>query len=1334
MRPRSLGFQFLCLCVILWSSSDSVRAYNPPVDTAGSLTIRIESPEIIEDPEAATPIAVVVENASDTKLDGAFTLKMIDRWRVCDTEDRPIEGPQNFSVQAKGSQRLEYHITADAPTYNAHYPIHVLAQWNEPNATDHASPEVAFTAHPIAIFIVQQSRPPFVESQEIPWQPAVLASHSRVALTELAATRVGFGVYSQDPDRVTLEAIGWFGNNLDHRGFVQREPAALQGGSYDCFVSHIPWGGGPGFSIVEIPLTFPQEGPITLDFSNGIQKQPESGDGMTFRIRVLPFDAPDGQIGEIAWETHIPGTGSWTHASADLSKYAGQTVRIQLEWNPGPAKNTSFDLGYWGGPILTCGTPETIADERSITSDADREPMTLTAGKNATLTIAPGARGLLDATYQLSTLDSVRQTPASPAIWRGIQVQTLGTRVDLATSGITLHKVTKEPLESDSQSSSQSGIAYRHTFESTTEGTFDLVVAITPAQTVSTTGELTGESRVGEPQEAFRVDVKLENAPQPKPWRIVRLENVAMGEWDHTLEYLHAGVGNVVEHPGAFRLGFDGHQLASSYVGLTFAAERLPGAVAPEAIPENAVISVVQGTLNTPDAFQSSPDPKHYSIHTGSTTCVTFYAIPCEQIFDGVKVWRQVCGKGKSPDADQLAGKFVFDLWGGKYAETATQLNRAFQYGLTDSVVVFHNWQRWGYDYRLPEIYPPNPQLGTLEEMRALRDLCVKNDVVFAPHDNYVDIYPDADTFSYEEAVAFNPNRTPYPAWLNEGRGARSYRYRADAIKRIAYPNIDKIQSGLAPTGYFIDVWSSLGAYDFYTSDGTFYDRTYTNQVWGDTFNHIREVFRGNNGKTGVGSGAPQISESGHDGLVGTLDGAQTNHLRAEHPETATGWSIWNIPHGDAERTPWLDSAYHDRFILHGAGYPGRYEGGLPASEHSVYSDDYICTEILDGHPSMVSQAFHRDVVRKNWLITPIARALANATIESILYHEGDIHRQIVTWKTVAGETITVYVNRGTTDWELPIAGPSGPQETLPPFGFFAEGNGVSAGITRDPQTGLIREFAYRVDVNKDQSNFDLDLYCNGRYPVGYQPIRCTLDSLEFSAENPRQFSGVLRWETASPIPPAFRLFLHVVDPDGEDEGIVSQAGGEQPVTIQTDSGAQALTTTFRGTLPEDVAKSIAAGKSIELRGGLFRPDTGQRLDIVGPQDTTRRWRWLTFTPAERSSTFTYTPMEAPNDVQMERLNLDKIPLSFDVIHTAYGCRVHVNGARKTTEIIPLPASNGATGVTFEAQLAWQSGRQLTAYDFDGKEIETASHLSDDGTTMSLIGTSEVFRFVVEEK
>jgi len=413
--------------------------------------------------------------------------------------------------------------------------------------------------------------------------------------------------------------------------------------------------------------------------------------------------------------------------------------------------------------------------------------------------------------------------------------------------------------------------------------------------------------------------------------------------------------------------------------------------------------------------LQVAPESRHYSLHVPHASKLTF--IPAENVWEGVKVWREVNGLKAAGGVKKLAGRFVFDLWGGRYGESRRELRRAFRYGLTDAAVVWHNWQRWGYDYRLPDIYPANPRFGTHEELRRLADTCRQAGVLFAPHDNYIDFYPDAEGFSYEEQIAFHRDGTPVKAWLNEGRGARSYRYRADRVQPFLRRNLRLIRDGLAPNAYFIDVWSSICPYDYWTADGHFYTRVYTNRIWGEHFAWIRDF---------LGGDAPQISESGQDQLIGRLDGAQTNHLRVGKPVAGDrhSWCVWNIPCDDAERTPWFDAAHHDRFILHGAGYSGRYAGGLDQRLHGIYSDDYLATEVLTGHPAMVSRPFGRDVVRKYWLTQDLMRALALRTIESVEYHVGGVSDGdallIVPLPNDAGPKFTVRLRPAAMPWELP--------------------------------------------------------------------------------------------------------------------------------------------------------------------------------------------------------------------------------------------------------------------------------------------------------------------------
>jgi hypothetical protein len=253
---------------------------------------------------------------------------------------------------------------------------------------------------------------------------------------------------------------------------------------------------------------------------------------------------------------------------------------------------------------------------------------------------------------------------------------------------------------------------------------------------------------------------------------------------------------------------------------------------------------------------------------------------------------------------------------------------------------------------------------------------------------------------------------------------AQSYRARPDQLRPLIERNLKLIRDGFAPTAYFIDVWSSMAPYDYWTDSGEFVDRTVTRRAWGEDFAWIRDY---------LGNHAPQISEAGHDQLIGWLDGAQANHLRVD--PGASGFTL-HVKAAAAERIPWLDAAYHERFILHGAGYPDRYAAGLPEATHGIYSDDYIATEVLTGHPAMVSQPFSRDVVRKYWLLNDLMRALAGRRIESVEFVDGDIHHQHVRWEG-GGE---VWVNRGESDWTV------ADNHRLPPYGFYASVREINGG------------------------------------------------------------------------------------------------------------------------------------------------------------------------------------------------------------------------------------------------------------------------------------------------
>ena len=880
------------LLAVLFAPAAS--AYDPPVATAGPLTVRIHEPLLgaygsggflhITQPEMAVPVRVTLENSATAPISGVVRVQVIDRWRI-----EPASRP--FSVAPKDRSEISFTAFHGEGTFNAHYPVHVFAEF------EHGGKRML--AHPVLILQTEFYNPPR-SKLAVEWKPVEVPSGGSLALWRLPLARESASVASEPQ-------VGATGRELHQFAPAVRPVRRVQRGTWREAVAMTLGPRPPSMrervesAAVEYPLQLPADKPVALRFAAAID---DRGGPVTFRVAAA----------ETLFERRVSAK-VWEEAEVDLSALAGRNIVLRLEAKSEGATATE---AYWGEPAVSAGAaPEPVPFPPP--AGAKYQTIGVLEGKERfEVRLWPGRRGVLD-----STIGFV--AGSKQILFRGFRVQVLEDSLeDLRSSSVF--------VEAREEAASER-YRVRHRFRSWA-GPFDVVT------------ELWTEGA------ALRVFFRLDRMPPPQPWLQFRIEQLTAGPWSEPAQRVYGGPGNVIVEPQAFRLSFDGHNMATSFVGLDF-----PGGV-----------SMVQGSDFTPTALEVDPERRLYSLEAAGEVRLAF--IPALNVWEGVKAWRGFAPRA-SAGVEKLAGRFVFDLWGFEttYGKGAEQLKRAFRYGLTDAVVVWHNWQRWGYDYRLPDIWPPNPEFGKLEEFVTMARLCQQNGVYFAPHDNYIDFYPDAEGFSYDH-IAFNRDGTPYKAWFMGERKAQSYRFRADRVRPFLERNVRLIRDGLAPTAYFIDVWSSIGPYDYWTSDGRFFDREVTRRAWGESFAWIREFL----------GGAPQISEAGHDQLIGYLDGAQANQLRVD-PSAAAPFT-WRIRCKDAERIPWFDAAYHDRFILHGAGYPGRYEGGLDEATHGIYSDDYIATEVLTGRPAMVAHAFGRDVVRKYWLTHDLMRSLALRRID----------------------------------------------------------------------------------------------------------------------------------------------------------------------------------------------------------------------------------------------------------------------------------------------------------------------------------------------------------------
>ena len=290
-----------------------------------------------------------------------------------------------------------------------------------------------------------------------------------------------------------------------------------------------------------------------------------------------------------------------------------------------------------------------------------------------------------------------------------------------------------------------------------------------------------------------------------------------------------------------------------------------------------------------------------------------------------------------------------------------------------------------------------------MDDFLAMVEACKRHGILFCPHDNYIDFYPDATGYSYDH-ILFNADGTPQKAWFNKGRDAQSYRWSPNAFGPWLETNLKQVKSGIAPTAYFVDVFSAIAPMDFYDRQGRFYAKTVTAERWGAAFDRIREI---------LGNNAPTISEAGQDGLIGHLDAGEADHSGWLPAATDPKAFRWNMKAGDGERIPWHDMASHGSFVLLAGGLGPRYAGGQDETLHGYGSDDYLSLTVLGGRNPMCDGPFSRRAVMTYWLLHDICNSLARSEMLSDEFAGDDIHRQIVRFSNDG----TVQVNRGKTDW-----------------------------------------------------------------------------------------------------------------------------------------------------------------------------------------------------------------------------------------------------------------------------------------------------------------------------
>ena len=727
-----------------------------------------------------------------------------------------------------------------------------------------------------------------------------------------------------------------------------------------------------------------------------------------------------------------------------------------------------------------------------------------------------------------------------------------------------------------------------------------------------------------------------------------RFSRLMIGTASAKARRVYAGFGNVLQNPGRFELEGGGFTLATRHAGVDF---------------DNG-LSLVEATDIFPDSFVVDPDARRYALTVHHDA--TFSFIPSAHgAFAAARTYRGVAHFQPAAGVSRSMGRMCLDQWDGDYADAARGIEEAARYGVTDALFVKHVWQRWGYDFRLPDIYPP---AGKWDDFQAMVAACKRNGILFCPHDNYIDFYPDADGFTYAD-ICFDSAGRPVKAWYNKGRQAQSYRWLPTAFSARLESNLAQEKQGFAPDGCFVDVFSAMAPMDFYDQAGRFHPKTETAQKWGEAFDLIRNTLGGN---------GPTISEAGHDALIGHLDAGEADHDGWLPPSTPKGPEAgWRMPADDAERVPWHDMASHGSFLLLGGGLGWRYAGGQSDLLHGYGSDDYLCDTVMGGRNPMSEGPFSRRTVMTYWLLHDLCAKLARSEMLSDEFANDDIHRQTVRFSNGG----LVRANRSGTDWQVDGM-------DLPQYGFAARSGDCEVSVAR--RNGVVSALAR-------SGGF---LFADAR-PTVLDAGQVLPRVLKVEDSGDGNIRLQIEWHVLRPVAAGYQPYLHFVDEKSTAPERIAFQGG-----IRLDTSLLSKPGTYVSEAEAQLPATHGAPAKFSIRYGLFNPaDGGRRLNLVAPLDGGKRARGgeVLVENAAGKSSVTWHP-EPPDPELAEiykKLTTANKTVDFGPVATDGAFRLSLSGSNWS--LIPLPLS-GSFDVELRLDQLNAAARQvtkITALDID---------------------------------
>ena len=813
------------------------------------------------------------------------------------------------------------------------------------------------------------------------------------ALTDIGLYQVWWQSYGGKPVEMPTSWIGHF----DERSGISYKPWGKVLGR-EAFLIHSPWRVSPGRTWVEYQLALPRLTPIHLSF--GIVMGPESGvpeksDGATFSCDLTARGAERQLMRE------HQATEKWKLFDFDLSPYAGETVKLRLQVEPGPKNDPSWDYSFFGDAKIVVGTARDARDEwvKRLTSTrayaATSKASLLPLGNSAGCGVVPS--NLLPCSNKLERTANG---------WRFVYTG--------ADGPVTFQFTPATGTLDDFTAQFGKGRPFLPAM-----GGGAIVVRKEGNKTVEVPAR--GGHAVEERREGDTLDVVWEYDLPDRPLRIAwsyRMEGKALvvsARCDEpminhfslgnavaplrrtlTLPYL-PGMVNYLPVAGVFVCRFlDWTQSHASECPQGEAAYELTTATNRNALVETGYIAV------SPDVDEVLPNIPH----------------------------------PPSPFLSVLAPRMMLDIWGhknGSFAGDAENLRELKDLGVDHLAIIQHVWQRYGYDVKLPDHIPANPAFGGDEGMKLFGQAANECGYLWALHENYIDLYPDAP--SYDPAArVLHADGSPSLGWFNAGTKVQAFAIKAARAPGFARQNSPEAHARYGTTAAYLDVDPCVPPWFQLDHDVT-QPQAAMMALRVQREPELFQLERDTHGGPLFGEGANHFYWAGScDGVEAQVAGGEDHapfldlDLLKIHPQM--------MNHG---------MGYYERWYRSGYGLAWGEDAGSPRS-----LDQYRAQEIAYGHAGFIGNpltARVQYVWREHNLLHPLQRLYGTARPVEIAYQvqgryvtasaalvAGDNSRQRIRYDN----GLTVWVNWRKEPWRVQAKSPK--HCVLPQWGFLALG------------------------------------------------------------------------------------------------------------------------------------------------------------------------------------------------------------------------------------------------------------------------------------------------------